>query len=339
MRWSTVSTSPGFFAAGQSGCPASVPTSGGGAGAAGVDCGALALSVSPTRKQLNTRSRLRIMGSSPCFINSTGALCDENRARPRAALLLRPGRNHAVGARVGDRLPQMLVLIFENQKERALLRHVSSEQFHRRLQVVVGKSRNRFLQIDVRSLQSFLHFLRIADGRGLFARIRCAREHAGEQAVLLNDQVEHVADGAKALAGLPVVLSRHNARESGEFVGKRSGIFCEGGLQSCRLRLRQRHHQSDRKRQHCVLSQNLLHMELLYVNLNDSCCSKRRMQCLNAAFYNSPAPANRLAVFNTAWRRASAGPQVHVFLPMLLLTEHMPRRTSVCRKSDMRRPE
>jgi hypothetical protein len=39
-----VSTSPGFFAAGQSGCPASVPTSGGGAGAAGVDCCALALS-------------------------------------------------------------------------------------------------------------------------------------------------------------------------------------------------------------------------------------------------------------------------------------------------------
>src|SRR2546430_7858407 len=39
---------------------------------------------------------------------------------------------------------------------------------------------------------------------------------------------------------------------SGEFVGKRSGISCEGGLQSCRLRLRprQRHHQSDRKRAH-----------------------------------------------------------------------------------------
>ena len=35
-RWSTVSTSPGFFAAGQSGCPASVTTSGAGADAAGV---------------------------------------------------------------------------------------------------------------------------------------------------------------------------------------------------------------------------------------------------------------------------------------------------------------
>src|SRR6202020_3547267 len=128
MRWSTLSTSPEFFAAGQSGCPASVPTSGGGADAAEVACCALALSVSPTRKQLNTRSRLRIMGSSPCFINSTGALCGENRARPRAALLLRPGRNHAVGARVRDRLSQMLVLIFENQHQRVLLRHVCLEE-------------------------------------------------------------------------------------------------------------------------------------------------------------------------------------------------------------------
>jgi hypothetical protein len=74
-----------------------------------------------------------------------------------------------------------------------------------------------------------------------------------------------VADGANALAGLPVVLARHNARESGEFVGKRSGIFSEGGLHPCRLRLRQRQHQSDRKRAHSVLSQNLLHVELLYV--------------------------------------------------------------------------
>jgi hypothetical protein len=76
-----------------------------------------------------------------------------------------------------------------------------------------------------------------------------------------------VANGANAVAGLPVVLARHNARESGEFVGKRSGIFSEGGLHSCRLplRLRQRHHQSDRKRAHSVLNQNLLHVELLYV--------------------------------------------------------------------------
>src|SRR6267378_5882949 len=38
---------------------------------------------------------------------------------------------------------------------------------------------------------------------------------------------------------------------------------------------------------------------------------------LNAAFFYSPAPANRLAVFSTAGRRASAGPQIHVFLAML----------------------
>src|SRR5215470_11236857 len=183
----------------------------------------------------------------------------------RAALLLRPGRNHAVAARVRDRLPQMLVLIFENVHHRILLRPVSSEQFHSRLQVVVGKSCNRFLQIDVRSPQGFLHFLRISDGRGRCPRIRCARKHAGEQAVLFNDQVEDVGDGANALGGLPVVLARHHAREPGEFVGKRSGIFCQGGLHSCRLRLRQRHHQSDRKRAHSVLSQNLHHVELLYV--------------------------------------------------------------------------
>ena len=42
---------------------------------------------------------------------------------------------------------------------------------------------------------------------------------------------------------------------------------------------------------------------------------------LNAAFLNSPTPANRLAVFSTAWRRGAAGPQIYVFLAMLLLTE------------------
>src|ERR1700732_1151465 len=42
---------------------------------------------------------------------------------------------------------------------------------------------------------------------------------------------------------------------------------------------------------------------------------------LNAGFFNFPARANRLAGFSTAWRRASAGPQIHVFLAMLLLTE------------------
>jgi hypothetical protein len=60
-------------------------------------------------------------------------------------------------------------------------------------------------------------------------------------------KVEHVADGANALAGLPVVLACHNLRESGEFFGKRSGIFSEGGLEFRRLRLRQWHHQSDRQ--------------------------------------------------------------------------------------------
>src|SRR5215468_5152107 len=255
-----------------------------------------------------------------------------------AALLLRPGRNHAVAARVRDRLPQMLVLIFENVLDRVRLRPVSSEQFHCGLQVAVGKCCNRFLQIEVRSLQSSLHFLRIGDGRGRCPSIRCARKHVGEQAVLFNDQVEDVGDGANALGGLPVVLARHNARESGEFVGKRSGIFYEGGLHSCRLRLRQRHHKSDRKRAHSVLNQNLLHVELLSV-------TKRLVLLvtpnagLNAAFLNSPAPANRLAVFSTTLRRGSAGPRTHVLLAMLSLTKQCSEKTSVCRKSDKRRPK
>ena len=89
-----------------------------------------------------------------------------------------------------------------------------------------------------------------------------------EHVVLLNNQVEHVADGANGRVGLPVVLARHNARQRREFVGKRSGIFSEGGLDFCRLRLRQRHHQSDREYIHSILHQNLLHEKLLYLNLN-----------------------------------------------------------------------
>jgi hypothetical protein len=54
-------------------------------------------------------------------------------------------------------------------------------------------------------------------------------------------------------------------RECGEFFGNRSRIFSEGGLEFRRLRLRQWQQQSDRKRE---LSQNLLHVELLYINLN-----------------------------------------------------------------------
>src|SRR5262249_59059130 len=88
----------------------------------------------------------------PSCVGCEGSLSHRWRPDHPAALLLRPGRNYSVAARVRDRLPQMLMLILENQHQRVQLRHVSSEQFHRRPQVVVGKSRNRFLQIDVRSL-------------------------------------------------------------------------------------------------------------------------------------------------------------------------------------------
>src|SRR5271167_1560275 len=67
MRWSTVSTSLGFLAAGQSGCPANVPT-GGGAGVAGADCCAVAVSTELARKTHNMTLQLRFMRSAPCFI-------------------------------------------------------------------------------------------------------------------------------------------------------------------------------------------------------------------------------------------------------------------------------
>jgi len=42
---------------------------------------------------------------------------------------------------------------------------------------------------------------------------------------------------------------------------------------------------------------------------------------LDAAFFNSPAPANRLAVFSTPGGAPPPAPQIHVFLAVLLLTE------------------
>src|SRR5439155_3035026 len=111
-----------------------------------------AAAVTITASNVETRMRLprfmyrklqRIEFANLDFIRffSSCSLCRSQRHLNLPLVsLLRPGRNHAVAARVRDRLPQMLVLIFENQHQRALLRHVSSEQFHRRLQVVVGKS-------------------------------------------------------------------------------------------------------------------------------------------------------------------------------------------------------
>jgi hypothetical protein len=106
------------------------------------------------------------------------------------------------------------------------LRHVFSEQFHVCLQVGVGKPVIAFISWR-KKLSELPAFPRIGNGRGLCPLIRCARESIGEQSILFNDQVEHVADGANALAGLRVVLACHHAREAGEFLGKRSGIFSE----------------------------------------------------------------------------------------------------------------
>ena len=47
---------------------------------------------------------------------------------------------------------------------------------------------------------------------------------------------------------------------------------------------------------------------------------------LNAAFFNFPAPANRLAVFSTAWWRASAGP------PDSCVLGDAPAHGTICRE-------
>jgi len=127
-------------------------------------------------------------------------------------------------ARVCDRLPQVLVLIFENQHQRALLRHVSAEQFHRRLQVVAGKSRNRFFA-DRRKKPSELPaiFSGSVMGAGFAPVFGVPESTPTSMRFSVTIRLKNLADGANALAGLPVVLARHNARESGEFVGKRSG--------------------------------------------------------------------------------------------------------------------
>jgi len=81
-------------------------------------------------------------------------MTDSKRHRDRRTedwtQLLGPRWNHAVGARVRDRLSQMLVLILEDVQYRVALRPVLSEQFHRRPHVVVGNCRYRFLQIGIR---------------------------------------------------------------------------------------------------------------------------------------------------------------------------------------------
>src|SRR5438067_9438839 len=122
--------------------------------------------------------------------------------------LLRPWRYDTVGARIGDRLAEVLVLVSEKEADRIFLGHIPAEQYHRRLQVGVRESFDGFLQVCVGGLQRFLQFFRLDDLCS--APVAPAPTRAGkrsyEQAVLHHDQVEDVASGTHTLTGLPAVF-------------------------------------------------------------------------------------------------------------------------------------
>src|SRR5215831_2429978 len=63
--------------------------------------------------------------------------------------LLRPWRYDTVGARIGDRLAEVLMLVREQVADSLFLGHISTEQFHRRLQVGVRKLLDRLLHVRV----------------------------------------------------------------------------------------------------------------------------------------------------------------------------------------------
>src|SRR5262245_30772832 len=108
--------------------------------------------------------------------------------------LLRPGRYDTVGARIGDRLAEVLMLVREEVADGTFLGEILAEQFHRRLQVGVRESLDGFLQVCVGVPQRFLHFFRLEDLRSAPAAraLTCAGERCDEEAVLLHDQVEDV---------------------------------------------------------------------------------------------------------------------------------------------------
>src|SRR5204862_4204481 len=59
---------------------------------------------------------------------------------PQSLFLLRPWRYDTVGARIGDRLAEVLMLVPEKEADGTFLGHISAEHFHRRLQVGVRES-------------------------------------------------------------------------------------------------------------------------------------------------------------------------------------------------------
>src|SRR5262245_47305233 len=64
----------------------------------------------------------------------------------------RPWRDDTVGARVGDRLAEVLMLVREQKADGIFLGHIPTEQFHRRLQIGVRKPLDGLLQVRVGGL-------------------------------------------------------------------------------------------------------------------------------------------------------------------------------------------
>src|SRR4029077_18913644 len=108
--------------------------------------------------------------------------------------LLRPWRYDTVGARIGDRLAEVLVLVPEKEADGLFLGHIPAEQFHRRLQVGVRESLDGFLHVCVGGLQRFLQFFR---REALCPAPPPARpgKRSHEQSVLRQNQVEQGATG------------------------------------------------------------------------------------------------------------------------------------------------
>src|SRR6185369_1058278 len=104
----------------------------------------------------------------------------------RSLFSLRPWRYDTVGARIGDRLAEVLMLVPEKVADGIFLGHVPAEQFHRRLQIGVRESLDGFLHVCVGGLQRFLRFFQRDDlcSAPAAAAPTRAGQRSPEQAVL-----------------------------------------------------------------------------------------------------------------------------------------------------------
>src|SRR5579862_9862310 len=160
----------------------------------------------------------------------------------------------------------MLVLIPEKVPDSAFLGHVLSEYFHRSLQIRIRKSLGSFLHIRIRRLQGLLQLLRIGNRRRPAAG-GFAGQRSGEQPVLRHDQIEYVAYRSHAFTWLPVVLTRHDASKSAEFIGKCPGFVGERRLNGLRLQCRKTQRRNRRRVSHGSHS-NCSHRKMLSSRFN-----------------------------------------------------------------------